>query len=146
MAAKTSLAEDLAKSLSITTDLMQILLGEIRDNAATMAVMKEKVDSLSDKIQVINIAVGEFNDQKTKLALLENHFDNIKDQLAAHMVREEATGEKTKNAIESIKTSIGNNKKVEEKNKTTKFLGVLKLVGVMITAAGTALVALWAGK
>ncbi|GAF93983.1 unnamed protein product, partial [marine sediment metagenome] len=45
------LAEELARSLEASTALMQDLLGDIKDNATSLALVKAKLESLSDSVE-----------------------------------------------------------------------------------------------
>jgi len=118
------LAEDLARSLQATTSLMQSLLGEIRDNATTLAVLKEKLESLSEKVENLNYTVKSGNGKGsliTRLALVENDLKDLDKTLAEY--KEEV--EKEVEWLRGEKTNI------EEFNRQ-KTLSMWKVAAVAV--------------
>ena len=78
------LAEDLAKSLHAVTTLTQSLLGEIRDNATSLAVLKEKFDVLAENMEVLSKIIRMGNGQEsllTRVALLEKSLSILEQKL-----------------------------------------------------------------
>lgn len=78
------LAEDLAKSLEATTSLMQSLLGEIRDNATSLAVLKEKLESLAGTVKGLSTIVKDGNGKGslvTRFALIERDIETLEEHL-----------------------------------------------------------------
>ena len=78
------LAEDLAKSLNAVTILTQSLLGEIRDNATSLAVLKEKFDTLSENLEVLSKIIRMGNGSRsllTRVALLEKSIEDIEEEI-----------------------------------------------------------------
>ena len=114
------LADDLAQSLKTTTTLMDSLLGEIRDNATSLAVLKEKMDILGENVQYLSNIVRNGNGQKsilTRLALIEHAMIEIKEHIGDNSY--------------SIKTLTANTEKIEELERE-KSLTKLKIFAVTI--------------
>lgn len=113
------LAEDLAKSLQVTTTLIQDLLGEIRDNATSLAVLKERLTSLSDKVNFIYSAIN-MDDPTgagsitTRVTISEKYIKDL-----------EAEVSDVESTIESIKILMSSDKK-ELYNKIEKTKNELK--------------------
>jgi chromosome segregation ATPase len=78
------LAEDLADSLKSTTELVQKLLDEIRENSTSVAVMKEKFESLNENVSVLSQIVkngGGKNSMITRLALAEKSIEDLNEHV-----------------------------------------------------------------
>lgn len=74
------IVEDLASSLQFTTDLMNKLLGEIQDNATTLAVLRENLRDVKDDFDSLKQIVTRGNGKGamiTRLALIEKDIENI---------------------------------------------------------------------
>lgn len=81
------LAEDLAKSLEATTSLMQSLLGEIRDNATSLAVLKERLESLAGIVKNLSHIVRDGNGKRslvTRFALMEKDLENLDENIVEY--------------------------------------------------------------
>ena len=124
------LAQDLAKSLQVTTALMQDLLGEIRDNATSLAVLKEKLEGIEEKVKSLSHIVRDDNGNKsliTRLALLEKELENMEEAL------EESKEERTEihTRISKVKDSLSEDKKTEAEFNKEKTVSWLKLAAVI---------------
>lgn len=78
------LVKDLAKSLQITSTLMQSLLTEIRQNSTSLAVLKEKLEALKDNVDGLSSIVRNGNGTGslvTRVALVEQSIKNIEESL-----------------------------------------------------------------
>ena len=78
------LVKDLAKSLQITSTLMQSLLTEIRQNSTSLAVLKEKLEALKDNVDgrssIVRNGKGT-GSLVTRVALVEQSIKNIEETL-----------------------------------------------------------------
>jgi TolA-binding protein len=109
------LAEDLAKSLQATISLMQNLLGEIHDNATTLAVLNERLESLNTKVESLSHIVKDGNGQGslvTRLTLIEKDLTELD---------EKVDGE--------VKAARVDKEKIEEYDRQKK-LGIWKFAAV----------------
>lgn len=128
------LAEELAKSLESATALMQDLLGDIKDNATSLALVKAKLESLSSSVEALSHIVRNDNGKGsmiTRLALaeksledLEEHFDKFSDDVC--------------DAIKDLKTNIADEKELHAKAemsdkefKREKMLAKLKVAAIL---------------
>jgi len=96
------LAEELAKSLESATNLMQDLLGDIRDNATSLALVKAKLESLSGSVESLSRVIRSDNgsgSMVTRLALAEKSVEDI--EIYFDKFREEVSV-----AIKEVKMSI----------------------------------------
>jgi len=78
------LAENLASSLKSTTELVQKLLDEIRDNSTSVAIMKEKFESLNENVATLSHIVRSGNGKGsmiTRLALTEKAIEDLNEHL-----------------------------------------------------------------
>jgi len=78
------LAEDLARSLEATTSLMQSLLGEIRDNATSAAILKQKLESLGETVRELSCAIKDCDGKgsmATRFALIEKEIFDLKTKI-----------------------------------------------------------------
>jgi len=78
------LAEDLAKSLQATVSLMQNLLGEIHDNATTLAVLRERLESLGAKVENLSNTIKGGNGRGsliTRLIIVEKDLNEINEKV-----------------------------------------------------------------
>ena len=76
------LSEELARSLESATALMQDLLGDIKDNATSLALVKAKLESLSGSVESLSKIVRDGNGKGsmiTRLALAEKSLEDIED-------------------------------------------------------------------
>ena len=131
------LSQELAKSLESATALMQDLLGDIKGNATSLAILKAKLESLSDSVESLSHIVREGNGKGsmvTRLALIEKSVEDIEDGF------DELKGEIT-SALKEIKASIKEEKKSdkevvdkEKEFKRQQLLAKLKILAV--TAPG----------
>jgi len=128
------LAEELAKSLESATTLMQDLLGDIKDNATSLALVKAKLESLSDSVEALSHIVRDGNGRgsmMTRLALVEKavedidaHFDNLKKEVDESIKELKACIEEEKDAREATE-------KTEKEYKREKMLTRLKIAAVV---------------
>jgi len=128
------LAEELAKSLESATALMQDLLGDIKGNATSLALVKAKLESLSDNVETLSHIVRDGNGKGsmiTRLALvekstedIEENFDELKKELSSAVKELRA-------CIEEEKKSDAEEEKSLKEYKREKLLAKLKVVVVV---------------
>lgn len=121
------LAGDLAKSLQATTSLVQTLLGELRENAANMAVLKEKLDGIEEKVRYLSYVVRDGNGEKsiiTRLALVEQELEDINEALNDN----KSDRAEIQARISRVKALVDSDKKTEAQYKKEKTLSWLKLI------------------
>ena len=109
------LAEELAKSLSASTSLMKDLLGDIKDNATSLALVKAKLESLSSSVDVLSKIVrsdGGKGSVVTRLALAEKTVDDMKEYFNKF-------NDEVNSAIKDIKKSIEEERKEDEEKEDT---------------------------
>jgi len=78
------LAEDLAASLKSTTLLIQTLLGEIKENGTSLALLKYKLEEMNEKVESLTVIVSKGNGKEsmvTRLALLEDDLGDLEEVL-----------------------------------------------------------------
>ena len=76
------LSRDLARSLDSATSLMSDLLGDIKDNATSLAVLRVKLESLSDSVEALSHIVRDGNgngSMVTRVALTEQSISQIEE-------------------------------------------------------------------
>lgn len=128
------LTKELARSLDSATSLLNDLLGDIKNNATSLAVLKTKLESLSNSVESLSHIIRDGNGKGsmiTRVALLEqsvNHIEEILDEF-----KEEA-GE----AIKEIKREIEQEKNSTDKDvefKRERLLTKLKVIAVIAPGA-----------
>lgn len=140
------LAEDLAKSLQVTTSLIQSLLQEIRDNATSLAVFKERLNSLSDKVNTISSIIKIDNGPgslATKVAINEKEIKDVEDELK--LILDDLSGikinfasdkqdiyKKIEETKQELKHSFGLIEKTEAQQNRELSIQRLKTLGVML--------------
>ncbi len=134
-ALKDNIAEDLAKSLESATHLMKNLLGDIKDNAASAAAVKSKLESLSDNVATLLHDSNGRGSVITRLTLVEKEIENLEERF-------DDFEKDTADSFLDIKSGIKEQKKFEEatlsQEKTfrrDKLITKLKLAAVI--APGT---------
>ena len=128
------LAEDLAVSLKSTTILIQNLLGDIKDNSSSLAVLREKLESLGDNVESLSHVVREGNGKGsmiTRLALIERSVEDIEesfDDLKKFVMT----------SVDNIREDIREDKKSEEEVmekekefKRNKWIQTIKLIAII---------------
>lgn len=124
------IAADLAKSLQVTTTLIQTLLSELRDNATALAVLKEKLDGIEEKVQSLSHIVRDDNGNKsiiTRLALLEKEIEDIGEFMDDN--KEESVEIHAR--ISKVKSLLEADRKSESDFTKAQTLGWLKVVGTI---------------
>ena len=74
------LASDLANSLRSTTMLMESLLGEIHDNATSLAILKERIEALGENVSILSTIVRDDNGSgslTTRMVVIERIVTNL---------------------------------------------------------------------
>jgi hypothetical protein len=126
---------DLAKSLQVTTSLMQTLLSEIQDNATTLAVLREKFDTLGDKVQSLSRLVHDDNGEKsviTKLALIEKTIDDINEDILEIKTRADADTKSLHSRISVVKDMVYKEAKTDKQFKREKMMNWFKIAVTML--------------
>lgn len=78
------LIDDLAKSVTTTTSLLEGLLDEIRDHSTSLALLKDKLASINESVSSLSSVVREGNGTPsivTRLALLEKEIKDINEYI-----------------------------------------------------------------
>jgi gas vesicle protein len=145
------LAQDLASSLKATTELIYNLMDDIKENATSFAVLKEKMESLSDSVESLSHIVRDGNGKGsmiTRLALYEQSLDNISEKLDDFV-------DETQETIKELKSEIKNERALKhsstEKDRDFKrkiILERLKVVAIVapgLIALSIMLIKLFAG-
>lgn len=131
----SELAEDLAKSLKVTTTLMQSLLGEIRDNATSLAVLKQKLEGIEDKVNSLSHIIRSDNGEKsliTRVALMEKSIADIAKDFEEHTESEEATDKEMVTELENLKHLMYQDKKTAEEYRREKSISILKVLASVL--------------
>lgn len=118
------LVRDLAKSLQVTSTLMQDLLSEMRQNSTSLAVLKEKLETLRDNVDGLSDIIRNGNGKGsliTRMALAEKSLQTLEQTLKEYH-------EELHQEIQSDKV----NKKEEDEFRREKLLGKLKIAAVAI--------------
>lgn len=118
------LVRDLAKSLQVTSALMQDLLSEMRQNSTSLAVLKEKLETLRDNVDGLSDIIRNGNGKGsliTRMALAEKSLQTLEQTLKEYH-------EELHQEIQSDKT----NKKEEDEFRREKLLSKLKIAAVAI--------------
>lgn len=121
------LAKNLAASLRSTTELIQSLLGEIRDNATTLAVLREKLDNLGKSVDNLTAIVSKGNGKGslvTRFTLMESELEELEEKI-----------EKYKEQIEA-KTAVIEKAKIENEGlEKKKSIEIVKTIGIITPGA-----------
>lgn len=127
---RNNIAEDLAKSLEAATTLMQDLLGDIKDNALSLADLKAKLESLTNNVETLSYIVRDGNGKGsmiTRLALVEKSIEDMED----HYGEIKETLEKLSTKIEDM---VKSEKEIEERKqefRREKLIEKIKLIGLV---------------
>jgi len=127
--------EDLAKSLETTTALMQTLLTEIQDNAATLAVLREKFDTLGEKVQSLSRLVRDDNGERsiiTRLVLIEKSLEDIDEDISELKTKADDNVKELHARISSVKAKVYEEDKTEQEFKRDKLITKLKLAASVV--------------
>jgi hypothetical protein len=133
--ANNEVVGDLAKSLQVTTSLMQTLLSEIQDNATTLAVLREKFDTLGDKVQSLSRLVRDDNGEKsviTRLALIERTIEDINEDLLEIKTRTDADTKSLHSRISGVKDMVYKEVKTDKQFKREKMMNWIKLAATIL--------------
>ena len=133
--ASNEVVGDLAKSLQVTTSLMQTLLSEIQDNATTLAVLREKFDTLGDKVQSLSRLVRDDNGEKsviTRLALIEKTIEDINEDLLEIKTRTDSDTKSLHTRISSVKDMVYKEVKTDKQFKREKMMNWIKLAATIL--------------
>jgi translation initiation factor 2B subunit (eIF-2B alpha/beta/delta family) len=120
--------DHLEESLRSTTELVQKLLDEIRENSTSVAVMKEKFESLSENVATLSHIVRNSNGKGsmiTRLALAEKEIEDLNEYL-----KEIKTHIEEKN-IRTSELAL-NEKSEKRKEKRDKLVGQAKLLAIFL--------------
>jgi hypothetical protein len=128
---------DLLKSLQSVTTLMNNLLGDIKEHATSLALVKAKLENLTENVEILSHVVRDGNGQgsvMTRLALVEKSLEDIEETF--HELKEEnaSTLKELKRHIEKEKTSITRSAEEEKKFKREKWMTTAKILGAAIAA------------
>jgi len=132
------LAEELAKSLESATTLMQDLLGDIKDNATSLALVKAKLESLSSSVEALSHIVREGNGKGsmiTRLALAEKTLEDIEEHFDKFSEEVHTAIKELKATIDEEKTLRSQEQKSEKEYKREKMLAKLKVAAVVAPGA-----------
>lgn len=133
-----ALAEDLARSLEASTSLMKSLLGEIRDNATTLAVLQEKMESLASVVGTLSHIVKDGNGQSlvTRFALIEQEMEHLKEGIDDYK-------QELEEAIDEVREGHSTQEEYEQKKSLSMWKvaavsipGVLSLIIVIVGLFG----------
>lgn len=130
-----ALAEDLAKSLQATTSLVQTLLGELRENATAMAVLKGKLDGIEEKVKYLSYVVRDGNGEKsliTRLALLENDLQDLEEEVQKHDEYDKEIERRLHERISNVKSMINQDNKTKAEFRREKTISYLKLAASIV--------------
>ena len=78
------LAKDLARSLQITSSLMQNLLSEIRQNSTSLVILKEKLENMRSNVDGLSDIIRNGNGKEslvTRLALVEQTIETLEENV-----------------------------------------------------------------
>jgi hypothetical protein len=131
---QSNIPEELLKSLQHVTTLMQNLLGDIKENSTSLALVKEKLESLTSNVNALSHVVRDGNGKGsmiTRLALAEKSIEDFEQDL--HEIKEEINS-----AIREIKVRVEKEKNELKKNeideaafRRRKTIEKLKIVGLL---------------
>lgn len=128
------LAEELAKSLESATNLMQNLLGDIKDNASSLVLVKAKLDSLSSSVESLSHIVREGNGKGsmiTRLALVEKSLEDIENNFDKFADDVHRSIKELRDAIDNEKLLRDQEQKTEKEFRREQVLAKLKMAGVI---------------
>jgi hypothetical protein len=135
---QNELSQELVKSLESTVSLMNELLGDIKDNATSLATLKVKLESLSSSVETLSHIVRDGNGKGsmvTRMALVEqsiSHIESAFDEFKLEVdsvikdVRREIAEERQDEKYEETK---------EKEFKREKLIEKLKLAAVVAPGA-----------
>jgi len=145
------LAEDLAKSLQVTTTLMQSLLGEIRDNATSLAVLKQKLGGIEDKVNSLSHIIRNDNGDKsliTRIALMEKIIGDLSKGLDSHITGDQTQHKEFFLQLDRLNRTLYQDQKSDAEFSREKTINIIKLIAVILpglTALGIMLVKFFLG-
>lgn len=145
------LAEDLAKSLASTMALMHTLLSELQNNAAALAVLKEKFDALGDKVRMLSKLITDDNGSKsviTRLTMIEKELEDLEEDIGTNNQESKVQDRILHERITAAKCVSEETTKSEIKHGRAKSMGRLKFAGSVLpglVALGIVLVKFFLG-
>lgn len=128
---------ELSKALSETTSLAQTLLGEIRDNATSLATLKVQLDSLAESVKSLSkiIRDGNGNSLVTRLAIVERDLKDLAGDIKYHIEHDERFEKEIHARVSSVKNLLLGEKKSDEEFGRQKTISMLKLAAVALPGA-----------
>lgn len=133
----TEVAE-LIKSLQSVTMLMQNLVGDLKGQSTSLALVKSKVENISDRVDSLMKIVIEGNGSKsviTRLALIEKQLDDDKEEYRELKEQNTDSVKEVRRMIEKEKNDNIKSDKDERKLKMEKRIAAFKLWGALLAAA-----------
>lgn len=130
----SQIPEELAKSLESTTHLMQNLLGDLKDNASSLATVKSKLESLSDSVEALSHIVRDGNGKPpmiTRLALVEKSAEDIEKYFDEFKTEMTKTLDELRICIKEDKKEIEHTKEEEQEFRRERMLAKLKIAAVV---------------
>ena len=130
----SAVSSELLKSLQSVIILMQNLLGDIKDHATSLAMVKVKLESLTENVDILSHVVRDGNGKgslMTRLALAEKSLEDIEEEF--HDLRGEVSGSirDIKRYIENEKQNIKKTEVEEAKFERAKTMTKLKIFGAL---------------
>lgn len=132
------LSQELAKSLESAISLMHDLLGDIKDNATSLAMLKVKLESLSDSVESLSYIVRDGNGKGsmiTRMALTEQSLEHIEESFDELKTEMSEAIKEVKKEIESEKLTDKEESDKEQEYKREKLLTKLKVLAVVAPGA-----------
>lgn len=127
-----AMTADLARSLESATTLMQDLLGDIKENATSFALLKQKLEALEETVDVLSKIVRDGNNNSrpmiTRLALVEKSVIDMGKYL-------DEIHEKVEKIEDGIKNSLMKEKQSEAEFKREQLIAKIKLFGIAAPGA-----------
>lgn len=131
---KDKVPEELIRSLEAATSLMQSLLGDVKNNATSLAILKVRLESLNENVETLSHVVRDGNGKGsviTRMALVEKSLEHITESI-------DELKKETSQTAKDIRDEIHNEEKNTDKNSEFKRKRLLtKLQIALVVAPGS---------
>jgi len=132
------LSQELSSSLKSATSLMNDLLGDIKDNATSLAMLKVKLESLSDSVESLSHIVRDGNGKGsmvTRIALTEQSLEHIEESFDEFKAEMSRVIREVKCEVEKERLSEKEVMDKEQEHKREKLMTKLKILAVIAPGA-----------
>jgi methyl-accepting chemotaxis protein len=126
---------DLLKSLQSVTTLMNNLLSDIKEHAASLALVKAKLESLTENVEALSHVVRDGNGKgsmMTRLALAEKSLEDIEEEFHELKGEISASVRDIKRCVENEKNVVKKDELEEKKYKREKTIARFQIIGALL--------------